>query len=121
MRDDGQYGGTKYIVPIGTVARWKAICTNHQFTLLPFVALTGEPVVYSIIFNSASDAVNASWNSGFDITAEIYVNAKGEPVIDERNCKEGGFYLEGLTCNFMEKRFQCSHLSTAAAASTLRS
>ena len=104
MRDDGNYSGTKYVVPVGSTPRKKVVCTDHRFTLFPLVAATGELVVNVVIFNSAATAVRASWHSGYDIRSKIITNEKGEPVICEENCGEGKFYSEGLTTEFRGKR-----------------
>ena len=100
MKADGQYGGTQFCILCGTNPKKHARTSNHCFTLFPFVAMTGESVVYVIIFNSAAKKVQASWDSGFDIRAQIKVNEKEELMIDKTNCQEDGFYQEGKSCNF---------------------
>ena len=54
---DKQEGGTKYVVACGTNAKCQVTTNDLQYTLLPFVARMGVPVIFATIFTSSSKHV----------------------------------------------------------------
>ncbi len=58
--DDGQVGGTRYVVPHGCVPLIKANTSDHLATVLPFKAASGEPVICVVIFVSERKHVQST-------------------------------------------------------------
>ena len=107
MLKDGKVGGQKYVVARGAVPKSVAATSEHKFTLLPIVAVSGEPVICVIIFAGGGENVRADLETGIDITVTPVLDEKGEILMTEENVGGNGKYFpSGPVCEFMGKRIR---------------
>ena len=67
MKDDGNIGGEKFVIERGCVPKLKVAITDHRFTIVPIVAVSGLPVLCIIIFARDSKHVHTDWETGIEI------------------------------------------------------
>jgi hypothetical protein len=71
QKSDGQVGGQRFIVSVdGDCIGSLRSTTDMHFTVLCFIAGTGEPVMCAVIFKSEKEIheIPLSWQYGIDIT-----------------------------------------------------
>ena len=105
--DDGQIGGSKFVVPHGSIPLIQGNTSNHRATIPPLVAATGEPVVCAVIFASDRPQIDASWHSGISITVDPIVNSNNSvDAYNRNNFGPGKYFPMGPVCTFRGKKIQ---------------
>jgi hypothetical protein len=102
QKNDGHHGGALYLSEKGDVPCKTSNTSDHRATILPFTALSGEPVVLAVIFASANTNVPANWHSGIDVTVDPVLGPDGLPDFDdeELNYGPGKHMPSGPVCSF---------------------
>jgi hypothetical protein len=96
QKDDGQIGGTNYIVGKGTRANIKSNTNGGRFTVIGLTAGTGEPVMCIVIF--AAEELTYDQRMGHDIRT-VY-NEEGST---RDNTGPGKSFPGGPVCHFRGK------------------
>jgi hypothetical protein len=110
---DGHVGGQLFILPQdGSVKGMLGSLTDMHFTVLPFIAGTGEAVMCAIILRSekAIEDIPLSWKYGIDITKSITTrDTVADNAIDIFINNSGVLtaMAGGPTCTFQGKEIPC--------------
>jgi hypothetical protein len=116
---DGKNGGRRYILPKdGSAGSELLSVTDMHFTVLPFIAGTGEPVLCAIILKSEKpiEQVPYNWRYGFDITKQVLT---GEEIdLFMLNTGDGMAMQGGPTCFFQGKEIPCFVCTSPKASIT---
>lgn len=110
MKEDGNRGGARYVVPRGSTPRLLASTSDHRATVLPITAASGQPVVCCIIFQSENnqDDVTGLWKTRADITKDPILDANGNVDADNiSNYGPGKYFPSGPVCDFEGKKVPC--------------
>jgi hypothetical protein len=109
MKNDGHVGGELFVLPVES--RGSAVlgsATDIRFTVLPFTAGTGEPVMCAVLLKSERKVseLPLSWTAGIDITKNIRTNDNDIELFMD-NSSDGEAMQGGPKCYFNGKKIPC--------------
>ena len=106
VKGDGHNGGERFVCKRGTIPQQQASTNNNHFTVLPFTAANGEPVMCAIIFEG-KEGLKAEWETGIDMFA-IGEGTEDDPDYIITNSGEGKALPGGPKCTFRGKEIPCT-------------
>jgi hypothetical protein len=109
MKKDGKQGGKRGIAERGFGAEVECSIADCHYTVLPFTAATGDPVMCAVIMKSADSRCPASWIHGIDVM-RLNNNATAQlhGVEFYREVTQGdGACAGGPVCTFQGKAVPC--------------
>lgn len=120
QKDDGFAGGEKFVVSVDQIERGRSgTTTDLHFTVLPFIAGTGEAVMCALVMKSEKDIkdIPIQWRYGIDIRKNV---AEREDSVEmfEINQGEGKSLAGGPTCRFNGKDVPCFVCATPKSSIT---
>ncbi len=98
--------GERFVCKWGTIPQQQASTNDNHFTVLPFSANNGEPVMLDIIFK-AKEALKAEWETGMDI---FEVGERSQDDLDSiiANSGEAKSLPGGPKCMFRGMEIPCA-------------
>ena len=106
QKDNGAVGGERLVVGAGTVPQRISSTSDHQLTMFPFTAASGEAVCCVLIFQNKTGEVPLLWQHGHDKTIDLIRDDDGN-IILEANTGEGKAYPGRPTCKYNGKIIPC--------------
>lgn len=100
MKKDGKQGGKRGIAEKGFSAEMDACISDNHWTVLPFTAATGEPVMCAIIMKSDGGLIPTNWKTGVDVAklGGTFATQTDEEFL--RNQTADGCLSGGPTCHY---------------------
>lgn len=125
MKQDGQLGGTRYVLPVGTDNTGSLGCTTDiHFTVLAFNNSLGNPLLCAIILKSEKkpSEIPITVRFGIDATIPLILTKEGEKA-DEidlfyRNSGKGKAMQGGPDCFYKGRRIPCYVTCSPSASIT---
>ena len=99
MKNDGHYGGTKYLSKRGQCVKMMASEVENHFTTLTVTALTGEADLCVVILKGTEACRDHMTKTRVDPFPDIPLPIGCEPTMEE-SCGPGKTFPSGLVCTF---------------------
>lgn len=108
-KDDRHNGGEKMLCGKNQVPKEKSLITDHRYTLLPFTAANGEPVICVVIFMDKQGKVPAELHMGIDLRILPIQDKNGKIWLEPKTMNFGlrKIYPSGPVCHFQGKQISC--------------
>ena len=101
MKGNGYVGGKLLLGERGYIAQEKSLSKNRKFTIIGFMALTGDPVMCVLIFEGKKP--NGSIEAGINITVKP-IGSPSDANFIEINSGPSKYFPGVPTCEFRGKQ-----------------